>query len=87
VTTTLHDGKTVSAACFTEAIDEWERDMPTVIHRTREELLEQRARLLEEVHMSDAELRERAETYSLSLDELDVWHTIEGLDYLLAGDC
>lgn len=29
---------------------------------------------------------ERAATYSLSLRELDVWHTIEGLDYLLDGD-
>lgn len=37
--------------------------------------------------MSYEELRERAETYSLSMDQLDVWHTIEGIDYLLAGDC
>lgn len=60
--------------------------MPTVIHRTREELVAQRARLLESVHMSHEELQERAETYSLSMHELDVWHTIEGLDYLLEGD-
>lgn len=38
------------------------------------------------VHMSYEELAERAATYSLSLRELDVWHTIEGLDYLLDGD-
>lgn len=61
--------------------------MPTVIHRTRSELEQQRERLLAEVHMSYEELRERAATYSLSLGELDVWHTIEGLDYLLEGDC
>lgn len=61
--------------------------MPTVIHRTRDELEEQRSRLLEEVGMSHGELRERAEAYTLSMDQLDVWHTVEGIDYLLSGDC
>ncbi len=71
---------------MTEAIEaEGSNAMPTVIHRTREELEEQRARLLEEVRMSYEELRERAETYSLSMDDLLVWHTIEGIDYLLEG--
>ncbi|MGC5344076.1 hypothetical protein ACPXCE_27160 [Streptomyces sp. DT24] len=60
--------------------------MPTVIHRTRSELEAQRERLLADVHMSYDELAERAATYSLSLRELDVWHTIEGLDYLLQGE-
>ncbi|MFE2497131.1 hypothetical protein [Streptomyces scopuliridis] len=60
--------------------------MPTVIHKTREELEDQRARLLAEVQMSYEELAERAAVYSLSMDELDVWHTIEGLDYLLDGE-
>ncbi|MFB4421220.1 hypothetical protein C5F59_009000 [Streptomyces sp. QL37] len=60
--------------------------MPTVIHRTRGQLEEQRERLLAGVNMSYEELAERAAMYSLSMDELDVWHTIEGLDYLLEGD-
>lgn len=60
---------------------------PTVIHRTREQLLEQRERMLRKVRMSYEELRERAEAYNLSMEELDVWHTIEGIDYLLKGDC
>ncbi|MEU8623266.1 hypothetical protein [Streptomyces sp. NPDC048669] len=60
--------------------------MPTVIHRTRSELEVQRERLLADVNMSYEELAERAAMYSLSMDELDVWHTIEGLDYLLEGD-
>ncbi|MGW1203401.1 hypothetical protein [Streptomyces cyaneofuscatus] len=60
--------------------------MPTVIHKTRSQLEEQREQLLADVHMSYEELAERASTYSLSLRELDVWHTIEGLDYLLDGD-
>ncbi|MFW6724140.1 hypothetical protein ACHZ98_29120 [Streptomyces sp. MAR4 CNY-716] len=72
-------------------IDEGERSMgtatrPTVIHRTREQLLEQRKGLLQEIHMSHEELRDRAETYSLSMEELDVWYTIQGIDYLLKGD-
>ncbi|CAL9672677.1 hypothetical protein SUDANB15_07519 (plasmid) [Streptomyces sp. enrichment culture] len=61
--------------------------MTTVIHKTPEELREQRARLLAEVGMSYEQLRDRAEMYSLSMDELDVWHTIEGIDYLLDGEC
>lgn len=60
--------------------------MASVIHRTPEQLREQRDRLLAEVGMTYEELRDRAEVYSLSMDELDVWHTIEGIDYLLDGD-
>lgn len=36
--------------------------------------------------MSYEELAERAAVYSLSLGELMIWHTIEGLDYLLEGE-
>ncbi|MEV1006414.1 hypothetical protein [Streptomyces sp. NPDC049881] len=61
--------------------------MTTVIHRTREQLEDQRARLLEEIRMDYEELRDRASTYTLSMHELDVWHTIEDIDYLLEGDC
>ncbi|AMM12331.1 hypothetical protein Salbus254_5903 [Streptomyces albidoflavus] len=61
--------------------------MPTVIHKTRSELEAQREELLERVRMSHRELAERAANYSLSMKELDVWHTIEGLDYLLESDC
>ncbi|MGW9397301.1 hypothetical protein [Streptomyces sp. NPDC055642] len=60
--------------------------MTTVIHKTPEQLREQRASLLAEVGMTFEQLRDRAEMYSLSMDELDVWHTIEGIDYLLDGD-
>ncbi|MFR9723360.1 hypothetical protein ACL02R_08305 [Streptomyces sp. MS19] len=61
--------------------------MPPVIHRTRAQLEDQRTRLLGEVRMDYEELRERASTYTLSMHELDVWHTIEDIDYLLEGDC
>ncbi|MFB7115568.1 hypothetical protein [Streptomyces sp. NPDC056291] len=61
--------------------------MPTVIHKTRDELEAQREELLARVNMSYETLAERAAMYSLSMEELDVWHTIEGLDYLLKGDC
>lgn len=60
--------------------------MSTVIHKTPEQLHDQRDSLLAEVRMSYEELRDRAGTYSLSMDELDVWHTIEGIDYLLDGE-
>jgi hypothetical protein len=77
----------VSGSCFTVHTQRnRERVMTTMIRTTREQLLRQRAQLLEEIHMSYEQLRERAATYSLSSDELDVWHTIEGIDYLLEGD-
>lgn len=60
--------------------------MSPVIHATRDDLAAQREQLLAEVRLSYEELKERAENYSLSPDELDVWHTIEGIDYLLDGD-
>ncbi|RPK89401.1 hypothetical protein EES47_11280 [Streptomyces sp. ADI98-12] len=60
--------------------------MRTMIRRTREDLLAQRARLLAEVHMTHDELQRRAESYTLSARELSVWHTTEGIDHLLAGD-
>lgn len=60
--------------------------MPTVIHRTREQLEDQKANLLEQVGMTYEQLRDRAQVYSLSMDELMIWHTIEGIDYLLEGD-
>ncbi|MER5982940.1 hypothetical protein [Streptomyces sp. NPDC001787] len=60
--------------------------MPTVIHKTRDQLENRRAQLLADVNMSYEQLAERAAMYSLGMDELDVWHTIEGLDHLLEGD-
>ncbi|MEV4909381.1 hypothetical protein AB0N46_32655 [Streptomyces albidoflavus] len=59
--------------------------MSTLIRRTTADLLAQRERLLAEVHMDYDELRERAEAYTLSDRELAVWHTVEGIDYLLDG--
>ncbi|MCF3960489.1 hypothetical protein [Streptomyces fuscigenes] len=50
-------------------------------------MLAQRQQLLDEQHMTYEELRDRAAVYSLSMEQLMVWHTIEGLDYLLEGDC
>jgi hypothetical protein len=52
---------------------------------TRVELAKQRQRLLAECRLTYGELRDRAAAYTLSPDELDIWHTIEGIDFLLAG--
>ncbi|OEV13816.1 hypothetical protein AN218_01790 [Streptomyces nanshensis] len=60
--------------------------MPTVIRRTPEQLREQRCGLLAAVGMDWENLQERAESYSLSPAELEVWHTIRGIDYLLTGE-
>jgi hypothetical protein len=78
---------TVSEACFTVPVGRMKEDgVSTMSRMTREQLLEQRERLLAKVRLTPEELRERAETYSLSADELDVWYELEGIDYLLEGD-
>ncbi|GAA3887930.1 hypothetical protein FH715_08300 [Streptomyces sedi] len=60
--------------------------MPTVIHMTRAEALRQREELLERAGLSYERLRERAEASALPLDQLLIWHTVEGLDYLLSEE-
>ena len=60
-------------------------DRPTVIRKTREELEAQREKLLSESRLSHDELRDRAEDYTLSMDERMTLNTIEGIDYLLHG--
>lgn len=61
-------------------------DQPIVIHRTPAELRAQRAQLLDEAGLAEAELRERAATWQLSQEQQDIWYTIQGIDYLLGGD-
>ncbi|MGW4075962.1 hypothetical protein ACWELB_21035 [Streptomyces asiaticus] len=60
-------------------------DRPTVIHRTPAELREQRAQLLAEAGLSYDQLAERAAAWTLSLEQQDIWATIQGIDYLLTG--
>ncbi|WP_329143530.1 hypothetical protein OIU91_06175 [Streptomyces sp. NBC_01456] len=61
-------------------------DRPTVIHRTPDHLRAQRAQLLAEAGLDEAELRERAAGWQLSPEQQDIWYTIQGIDYLLGGD-
>ncbi|RMI40563.1 hypothetical protein [Streptomyces triticirhizae] len=60
--------------------------MPTVIHMTRAEALARREELLQQAGLSYEQLRQQAEVYALTMDQLLIWHTIEGLDYLLADE-
>ncbi|MFE9003139.1 hypothetical protein ACFYOY_13500 [Streptomyces sp. NPDC007875] len=60
-------------------------ERPTVIHQTPDQLREQRARLLAEAGLSYEQLRDRATTWTLSLEQQDIWTTIQGIDYLLDG--
>ncbi|MFI9235793.1 hypothetical protein [Streptomyces sp. NPDC053079] len=59
--------------------------MAAFIRVTREELEEQRRRLLAESRLSYEELRDRAAVWTLSPEELDVWRTVRGIEYLLDG--
>lgn len=60
--------------------------MPTVIHMTREEALQQREELLQRAGLTYEQLRDQAAVYAVTMDQLMIWHTIEGLDYLLSDE-
>lgn len=53
--------------------------------KTPEELRAQRAQLISSTGMTEAVLRERAEAFQLYPEHMDVWRTLEGIDYLLNG--
>ncbi|MFE7566883.1 hypothetical protein ACFU76_07945 [Streptomyces sp. NPDC057539] len=61
-------------------------ELPTVIHRTPEQLRTQRARLIASTGLTEDVLRERAEAWQLYPEHLTAWNTVEGIDYLLGGD-
>lgn len=52
---------------------------------TRDQIAERRGELLQQVRMTEEELRRRAEEYSLTPEEDAVLSEIESLDFLLAG--
>ena len=52
---------------------------------SREEMLTERDRLLASVHVSEAELRQRAASWELDAHERGVLAEVDGLDWLLAN--
>jgi hypothetical protein len=60
--------------------------MTTVKARTAKQLLDQRAKLLKGIRLSEEELRERAERHELSAEEYYVLESLEEIDYLLGSD-
>ncbi|UCM90540.1 hypothetical protein [Streptomyces marincola] len=60
--------------------------MPTVIHLSRAEALAHREALLRRAGLTYEQLRDRAAVYAVTMDQLMVWHTVEGLDYLLSDE-
>ncbi|MBB0247195.1 hypothetical protein FNQ90_24495 [Streptomyces alkaliphilus] len=60
--------------------------MSTMVRTTPRALMERRRRLLADIHMGYEELRTRAFTYSLTAEELAVWHAVQDIDRLLNCD-
>ena len=54
--------------------------------KTPAELRAQRAQLITSTGMTEDVLRERAETFQLYPEHLDIWQTVESIDYLLSGE-
>lgn len=59
--------------------------MATVISRSTEELTLEREHLLGRAGLSEQELRCRAETYQLTVEQMDILDAIKNIDYLLHG--
>ncbi|MFJ3283327.1 hypothetical protein [Streptomyces halstedii] len=53
--------------------------------KTPAELQAQRAQLIASTGLTEEVLRERAEAFQLYPEHMDVWRTVEGIDYLLDG--
>ena len=53
--------------------------------KTPAELQAQRAQLIAFTGLAEDVLRERAEAFQLYPEHMDVWRTVEGIDYLLGG--
>ncbi|MYR75102.1 MULTISPECIES: hypothetical protein [unclassified Streptomyces] len=51
--------------------------------KTPAELQAQRAQLIASTGLTEEVLRERAEAFQLYPEHMDVWRTVEGIDYLL----
>jgi hypothetical protein len=60
--------------------------MTTVKTRTVKQLLDQRAKLLRDIRLSEEELRERAERHELTTQEYYALESLEEIDYLLGSD-
>ncbi|ONK10352.1 hypothetical protein [Streptomyces sp. MP131-18] len=58
-------------------------ELPTVIHRTREELLQQREELIARTGMTEEVLFRRAEDFILYPEHYLIYETVQGIDYLL----
>ena len=52
----------------------------------REDLLKQRAWLIASTHLTEDVLRQRAEAFQLYPEHMDIWRTVEGIDYLLRDE-
>jgi hypothetical protein len=57
--------------------------MATATSMSHEELLQRRQELLDQVHMTYEELRDRALAYTLRPEERDVYEAVRSIDYLL----
>lgn len=60
-----------------------EDPMATVISRSAEELTQERQHLLRRAGLSEHELRDRAQTYQLTAEQMDILDAINNIDYLL----
>lgn len=61
-------------------------DRPTLTKPTPARLREHRSRLITSTGLEESVLRERAETFQLYPEHMDVWQAVKGIDYLLQDE-
>ncbi|MCA1222447.1 hypothetical protein [Streptomyces sp. 8L] len=79
-------GAACTCPCHTDTPEQPTGDLPTVIHRTPEQLRAQRARLIASTGLTESVLCERGETFQLYPEHQAVWETVKGIDYLLTDE-
>jgi hypothetical protein len=78
--------RNVRGVRLTALVDEThaqEDPMATVIGRSADELRAERQALIRRAGIDEAELRNRASSYQLTSEQMDILDAINGIDYLL----
>jgi hypothetical protein len=60
-----------------------EDPMATVVGKSEDELRAEREALIQRAGMDETELRNRARSYQLTSEQMDILDAINGIDYLL----
>jgi hypothetical protein len=73
----------VRLTAFMDEAHAQEDPMATVVGKSEDELRAEREALIQRAGMDETELRNRARSYQLTSEQMDILDAINGIDYLL----